>query len=331
LRVRPEDFQVEEELGFEPDGDGDHLLLRVRKTGTNTEWVARQLAQCAGVPVSSVGYAGLKDRQAVALQWFSLPCPPGDPPDWTPLPAEGIVVLRCDRHRRKLRRGVLRANRFEIRVRDLGGATLPGLAQRLESVRARGVPNYFGEQRFGHQESNLAHASALFAGQTRPRSRHLSGLWLSAARAQIFNEVLAARVARGDWDKPRPGDAMQLSGSRSYFVVERLDDALVARCAEMDIHPTGPLWGRGDRPTRVEVGALEAACADAFPQWCAGLADAGLKQERRALRLPVPDLAADQEDDGLRLRFTLPAGSYATVVLREILETAGGANEASHR
>jgi tRNA pseudouridine13 synthase len=321
---------VEEELGFGPDGDGAHLLLRVRKTAANTEWVARRLAQCAGVPVSTVGYAGLKDRQAVALQWFSLPCPPSGLPDWAPLQEDGIVVLECGRHRRKLRRGVLRANRFAIRVRDLEGVTLSGLAQRLESLRARGVPNYFGAQRFGHQGSNLARASALFAGQVRPPSRHLSGLWLSAVRAQIFNEVLAARVARGDWDSPLPGDAMQLSGSRSYFVVERLDDALFARCAEMDIHPTGPLWGRGDRPTRDEVGALEAACADAFPLWCAGLTDAGLKQERRALRLPVPDLAADREDDALRLRFTLPAGSYATVVLREILDVMGGVSEVDH-
>jgi tRNA pseudouridine13 synthase len=294
----------------------------VRKTGANTEWVARRLAQCAGVPVSAVGYAGLKDRHAVTLQWFSIPRPPGDVPNWSPLAEEGIAVLDVHRHRRKLRRGALSANRFEILVRELAPSPLPGLTQRLDTLRTRGVPNYFGEQRFGRQESNLAQVSAMFAGRVRAHSRHRSGLWLSAARAQIFNELLAARVVRGDWDRPMVGDAIQLAGSRSYFVADSSDDALEARCAAMDVHPTGPLWGQGRPPACGEVGDLETTISAGFEDWCTGLAAAGLKQERRALRLPVADLTAECAPEGLRLWFRLPAGAYATAVLRELIEMA---------
>lgn len=319
LRSCPSDFQVDEELGFAPDGDGDHRLLWVRKTGANTEWVARRLAKLAGVSVSTVGYAGLKDRHAVTSQWFSLPRPRDTEPDWSELRPDGIEVLEVRPHRRKLRQGALAGNRFRILIRDLDAP--PGAVYgRVAALRERGVPNYFGEQRFGRGASNLVGAEALFSGERRRVPPHQRGLWLSAARSQLFNEVLAERVRRGDWDRPQPGDCLQLDGSRSFFVAAEIDDVLLARAEAMDLHPSGPLWGAGSLSPAGDIRTLEAGVAARFPAWAEGLVAFGMEQQRRSLRLPVSGLGATELPDGLELRFALPAGSYATAVLRELVD-----------
>ncbi len=199
------------------------------------------------------------------------------------------------------------------------------LAERITAIRTLGVPNYFGEQRFGRNGANLARADALFHGAIRRPSRHQQGLWLSAARSQVFNQVLAARLTRGDWDRPLPGDCLNLDGSHSWFPADTIDDTLRGRAARLDLHPTGPLWGRGDPPTGGEVRALEDAVAAAHPGWPAGLARFGLEQERRALRLLVADLGWDLTDRGCALAFELPAGAYATAVLRELMDWGGAA------
>lgn len=327
LRQRPEDFQVEEDLGFEPDGEGEHALLEVRKTGANTEWVARRLASFAGLPVSAVGYAGLKDRHAVTTQWFSVHLAGRADPDWSGFDESGVEILSLHRHRRKLRRGALRGNRFRIRLRDVTGDR-GLLAARLDQVRVRGVPNYFGPQRFGNNEGNLHRAGALFAGQAGRADRHLRGLWLSAARAQLFNEVLALRVERGDWDRPLVGDRMQLRGSRSHFAADRVDEILLGRVLEFDVDPTGPLWGLGEPLTRGVVAELEQGVVDGFADWAAGLARADLRQERRSLRLALQGLIESfVEPDVLELAFELPAGAYATAVWRELADWTGAAEE----
>jgi tRNA pseudouridine13 synthase len=318
LRTEPADFVVEEDLGFPPDGAGGHRLLRVRKTGQNTDWVAGRLAKTAGVAPRDCGYAGLKDRQAVTTQWFSLPQPRRVEPDWTALGSEGIEVLEVHCHGRKLRRGALAGNRFCIRVRDWS-PDAAALAGRLAVVRRAGVPNWFGEQRFGRGGANLARADALFNRRVRPPARHQLGLWLSAARAQMFNEVLMARVRRGDWNRPLPGDCLNLAGSHTWFPAPTIDDTLCERCSRFDLHPTGPLWGCGEPPTQGEPLALECSCAARFPGWPEGLARHGLEHERRALRLVVPDLEAVPVAGGWELRFSLPAGAYATALLREFL------------
>jgi tRNA pseudouridine13 synthase len=319
LRVRPEDFCVDEIRGFQADGEGEHLLLRVRKTGLNTADVARRLAMHAGVPAAAVSYAGRKDRYAVTTQWFSVHTGVHLDPDWSVMNAEGVEVLTVQRHRRKLRRGALRGNRFAIRVRALE-ADPAALADRIGRVGRIGVPNYFGAQRFGNREGNLHAAHALFTGGVRRAKRHLRGLWLSAARSQIFNEVLARRVKNGDWDRPRVGDRMQLSGSHASFLAEALDDELMERCTAFGIHPSGPLWGAGELPTRGEVAAVEREVAEKFQAWTAGLAAAGLRQERRPLRVTVGALEAKTAPEHvLEIRFELPAGAYATAVLRELV------------
>ena len=317
LRAAPEDFVVEEQMPFVLAGAGEHLWLKVRKRGINTEQVAKQLARMAGVTRREVGYAGMKDRHAVAVQWFSLYLPGRADPDWGALP-DGLTILEGARHTRKLKTGALSGNRFEIVLRDCQGDRA-AILRRSAEIGTRGVPNYFGEQRFGHGGANVAEARALFAVDGKRCDRKQSGIYLSAARSFLFNEVLAQRVQAGTWDVAVDGDAMILNGTRSFFVPENVDDTIRRRLAEGDIHPSGPLWGRGELPTHAATRALEQAVADEHADLARGLERAGLDQERRALRVIPQELQAEWLDDtSLRLRFGLPAGTYATALLREL-------------
>ena len=319
IRRQPEDFQVEERLGYEPEGSGSHVWLFVRKRNLNTTDVARRIARLAGVKALDVGFAGLKDRRALASQWFSVNIAGRTEPDWSQLSSDDIVVLKATRHRRKLRRGGLRGNCFRIRLRDLEGRRSE-LDECLQRLVGRGVPNYFGEQRFGRRAANVERASAMLRGDGLPADRHLRGLYLSAARALLFNRVLAHRVTRGIWDRALPGDVLMLSGSRSIFPIERPDDTVHRRVAQQDLHPTGPLWGVGAGQVSAEARALEQESLDQCELWQRGLEQAGLKQERRSLRASVSDLSWEYpRSDELELVFSLPAGAYATAVLRELV------------
>jgi len=319
LRAAPEDFQVEEVPGFEPDAEGEHALLLVRKRGLNTEELVRMLARHAGVRPREVGYCGLKDRNAVTSQWLSIGLAGRPEPDWSELNSERVQVLQSHRHRRKLRRGAARGNRFHIRVTTVEGER-QAAEQRLVSLDEQGVPNYFGEQRFGRDYGNLERAQQLFQGALKRVKPHLRGLYLSAARSQIYNELLARRVQSGTWNRALSGDLMQLEGSRSWFPVEEPDAEIEQRLESGDIHPTGPLWGRGEIPASAQTALLEKEVAERFADWCQGLERFGLKQERRALRMPVRELEWRWEEESLELSFRLPGGGYATSVLRELVE-----------
>lgn len=318
LRAAPEDFVVEEQMPFTPAGAGEHLWLKISKRGLNTDRAAQVLAKAAGVARRDVGYAGMKDRHAVTVQWFSLHVP-GRTPEFSALPP-GLEVLEAVRHTRKLRIGALAGNRFTILLRECTGDR-EATARRIEELRVRGVPNYFGEQRFGHEGGNLERARAMFAGADKTGDRKLRGIYLSAARSLLFNEVLARRVADGAWDRMLAGDVMILNGSRSFFVPEAMDAILARRLDEGDIHPSGPLWGKGALPTGGRARELEQAIAAEHSGFATGLEAAGLEQERRALRVIPTELEAEWLDAAtLRLRFALPAGSYATAVLREVAD-----------
>ena len=312
----PEDFQVDEIPGFEPDGTGQHALLRIRKRNCNTEWLARQIARIAGVHVAQVSYAGQKDRYAVTTQWFSVDLAGQQEPDWTLLETPDIRVLEVTRHRRKVRRGALQGNRFVLRIRDIVGDR-QALEARFQQIRNNGVPNYFGRQRFGHD--NLRHARDMFAGQRVP-DRYRRGIYLSAVRAMLFNEVLSRRVMAGTWDRPLAGDAMLLDGTNSFFMVSRIDDDMVERSARQDVHPTGPLWGRGKTVTGFTVRELERQVMDDHRDWCDGLERFACEQQRRALRVRVIDLEWEFTRSAiLELYFQLPPGSYATTVTKELI------------
>jgi len=316
LRASPEDFQVDEILGYDADGQGEHALLWVEKRGANTDWVARELAKFAGVSQIAVGYAGLKDRHAVTRQTFSVQLAGKPDPDWSAFPHADVKVLAATRHSRKLKRGALRGNRFVLVLRGVQGDR-DAAEQVLQQIYARGVPNYYGEQRFGREGGNVAQARAMFAGRRVERDKR--SFLLSAARSQIFNSVLAARVERDAWDKPLDGEIWSLAGSRSWFGPEPFTEVLAERLARADIHPSGPLWGQGELPTQGEAGLLEREIGAVFSDLAEGVAAARMDQERRPLRLLPKDLKWRWPcDDALELSFELPAGAYATVVVREL-------------
>ncbi|RTZ72568.1 MAG: tRNA pseudouridine(13) synthase TruD [Gammaproteobacteria bacterium] len=320
IRSVPEDFEVVEELGFEPSGTGEHLLVTLVKRELNTAEVARQLARVAGLRPRDVSFAGLKDRMAVTTQTFSLHLPGRPDPDLGELEDGKIRVLAAARHHRKLRRGALRGNRFRLRVRHFRGDGQP-LGQRLEAIAAGGVPNYFGAQRFGREGNNLQRAEALFKGELRRVKREQRGIWLSAARSWLFNAVLAERVRAGNWNRRVPGDVLQPEGSRAQFR-EAEEAAPDPRLEAGEVHPTGPLWGRAGRSLEPEgeAAALEACVLEPLDFWKQGLERAGLEMDRRPLRLCVHDLEWSLQGDELVLGFRLGKGSYATSVLRELVQ-----------
>ncbi|MGC1459797.1 MAG: tRNA pseudouridine(13) synthase TruD [Steroidobacteraceae bacterium] len=327
LRAVPEDFVVEEDLGFAPDGDGAHLLLKVRKRNANTGWVAQELARALGCPVRDVGFAGLKDRRAVAIQWFSLPATPRSLAGAADLHNAEFVVLEAHRHRRKLPRGALAGNAFTVRIRAYSGSD-EALRERCAVMAAAGVPNYFGPQRFGRDASNLARllASASPASTTR-RAGRPDGFVLSAARSLIFNAVLGERVRQGSWGTLAVGDVANLDGRGSVFAVPELTADLPERLAQLQLHPTGPMWGAGELMSRGASLELEQRVAAQLPAACEFTIAAGMRQERRSLRLKVRDLQWQREPEGIVLRFWLRSGSFATGVIREILSDRGTPNE----
>ena len=308
IRQQVDDFFVDELLGFDFSGDGEHDYLRVEKTSTNTEWLARQLASFAGVPARDVGYSGLKDRHAVTRQWFSVPR--WHSPDWPKLEIEGVRLLERHRHQRKLRRGSHQSNRFRIVLRgDCTGAG--GLDERLATIASAGVPNYFGEQRFGRGGANLSLVEQWADGKRLPR--HKRSIAISSARSYLFNRSLEQRVNEQTWNRILPGDVVNLDGSGSVFSADNVDSDLERRCRELDIHPAGLLWGEGAEMEGVD---------EAQYHWCTALNSARVKPAHRSFRLRVADFSWTHDAEALTLQFSLRRGAFATAVLREVAAIA---------
>ncbi len=321
FREQAADFQVTELLGFNLTGDGEHLFVLVEKEGVNTAEVSNVLARATGCHPRDVGCAGMKDRVSIARQWFSLKVPGS-------LEADSLIdgkvrILEQHRNSRKLRTGSHQGNRFVIRLRRVTGE-YPGLEARLEQIAHIGVPNYFGPQRFGKAGGNLAKAVLMFDGTGGKVPRFQRGIYLSAARAYLFNQVLARRVSDGTWDLGLSGDVMLLAGTSSFFKTVENDPDLPARLDAGDIHPTGPLWGKGPLPASGTVLELENSIVGQFAAYAQGLERAGLKQERRALRVIPEGLSMKSAGEGeLVIEFTLPKGAFATSVIRELVTAAG--------
>ena len=320
LRSTPEDFRVDEVLGFAADGDGPHALLQVRKRGANTEWVARELARAVGCKPFDVGFAGLKDRNAVTTQHFTVPRGRRTAEELASLRGEGYEVVSSTAHRRKLPRGALEGNRFEIVVRDFH-ADPAATEARAALIGAQGVPNYFGPQRFGREAGNLV--SVLSGGVDHGRSRKGGdgGFVLSAARSLVFNAILAERVAAGTWNRLLAGDVANLDGRGSTFSVDALDAELTRRCEEGELHPTAPLPGDGESKAAGDVLALEIAVMERFPEVTALVRAARVAMDRRALRVRPRNFQCRFEDASLHLGFTLPKGAFATTLVRELVRT----------
>ncbi|QNR96209.1 tRNA pseudouridine(13) synthase TruD [Stenotrophomonas sp. 169] len=318
IRTTPEDFQVDELPAFEPTGEGEHLLLEIRKRGANTVHVATLLAKWAGLPEMAVSFAGMKDRHAVTTQRFSVHLPKRVAPDLALLASDEVEVVSSTWHNRKLQRGALAGNRFKLVLREVDGDP-QAIDERLQQIAVRGIPNWFGEQRFGRDGGNVPAALAMFGGRRMRKDQR--SLLLSAARSALFNRVLAARVEQGSWDQPLDGEVWMLDGSRSVFGPEAWTDVLAERLARFDIHPSGPLWGAGELRSTDAARELELAAISDEESLAlrAGLEAEGLKHERRALRLRPALLQHQWLKEGvLELSFALPPGCYATAVLQEL-------------
>ncbi len=315
LRRTAAEFDVTEILGFEPEGVGQHAWLWVAKSEANTADVARQLAERAGVPAASAGFGGRKDRMAHTRQWFSVDLAGRPEPDWTPPADAGWRLEAATRHRRKLRPGTHRANRFCLRVGDVDGDR-DAVDERLRAISRSGFPNYFGAQRFGHAGANLERARDLLQ-RRRPRA---PAMVISAARSWLFNRVLAQRVADGTWDSPLIGEALMLAGTRSIFTHDGTDASVERRVAALDLDPTGPLWGRGRSPLTAAMAEREAAWLADEADLRAGLERLGAHTERRPLRAPAEDLDWRWDGEDLVVAFTLRRGAFATGLLAEVVD-----------
>ncbi|MBD2838191.1 tRNA pseudouridine(13) synthase TruD [Pseudomonas sp. JM0905a] len=319
LKAVAEDFQVDEVLDIPLEGEGEHLWLWVEKRELNTEEAARRIARAAGVPLKVVSYAGLKDRQALTRQWFSLHLPGKADPDLSAAENPGLRILKSVRHKRKLQRGAHSANGFTLRLTRLV-ADREALEARLKRLAEAGVPNYFGLQRFGHGGGNVVDARNFAERKELPVQRNVRSRLLSAGRSFVFNRVLAERIAAGTWNQAQVGDLLAFTDSRSFFMAGETE-CNDPRLALLDLHPTGPLWGEGDSPAQGQAQVLEAAVAAGEKALCHWLAEARMAHERRILRLPIGGLTWHYpEPDVLQLEFVLPAGCFATAVVRELVD-----------
>lgn len=324
LRASAEDFRVIEDLGYSPDGEGEQLLVRLRKTGCNTRFVADALARYLKIPAREVSFAGMKDRHAVTEQTFCLRLPGKEMPDMRGFDLEGCEILQVSRHKRKIRTGALAGNAFSLVLREVSDR--PATEQRLALIKQSGAVNYFGEQRFGRNGHNLTMVSEWARGEITVRDRNKRSLLLSTARSAIFNQVTSARLAmQGNLHTLMSGDCVQLTGRGSWFVAipEEMDD-IRRRLDLQELRLTAPLAGRGEAGPREEAQHFEQQILDQSPELCALLCKEKIDAARRAM-LVIPQKMHWQwlDDTTLVLEFWLPAGSFATSVVRELLQQGG--------
>ncbi len=285
LKANPEDFVVIEDLGFEPDGEGEHILVRILKNGCNTRFVAEALAKFLKIHAREGSFAGQKDKQAVTEQWLCARVPGNEMPDLSQFQLEGCKVLEYARHKRKLRLGALKGNAFTLVLREVSNRD--DVEKRLQAISEQGVPNYFGAQRFGIGGSNLQGALRWAQSNAPVRDRNKRSFWLSAARSALFNQIVSERLKKTDANQVVVGDALQLAGRGSWFV------------------------------------ATDEEMADET-ELCSLLVREKVEAARRAMLLYPQQLSWNWWDDvTVELRFWLPAGSFATSVVRELINTSG--------
>lgn len=329
LKANAEDFVVIEDLGYAPDGDGEQLLVRIRKTGCNTRFVAEALAKFAGIHPRDVSFAGMKDRHAVTEQWFCLRIPGKVTPDLSTFELSGVQVLESARHRRKLRTGALQGNAFTLILRQISDRA--AVEQRLQQIAAGGVPNYFGSQRFGHEGNNLTMAQRWAADEIKVRERNKRSFILSAARSAMFNQVVSDRLAQqGSLGKVLAGDALQLTGRGSWFVAEAAElESLQQRVDNNELRVTAPLPGSGEWGTREDALAFEQNSLASEAALIALMDRERVDAARRAMLVIPRDLRWEWQDDvTLEMNFWLTAGSFATSVVRELLQTQSAHDDA---
>ena len=318
LKAECADFVVKEQLGYDMSGDGEFVAVKVRKTDCNTLFVGEQLAKFAGISARNMSYAGLKDRKAVTEQWFSLQMPGQPTPDFSQFSLDGVEILEITRHQRKIRIGSLQGNHFEILLRN--AEETDELKVRLDFLAKNGFPNYFTEQRFGRDGNNLTQALRWANGEIKVKDRNKRSFYLSAARSEVFNLIVAKRIELGLAQQVLNGDILQLNGSHSWFVADESEDLtqLQQRLIQQDILLTAPLIGEEDKSAvdfENEIFAQHQALFDLMRQ-------ERMKAARRPILMQPQQFQWQFEPNGLRLKFYLPAGSYATALARELVNIA---------
>ena len=315
LKAECADFVVKEQLGYDMSGDGEFVAVKVRKTDCNTLFVGEQLAKFAGISARNMSYAGLKDRKAVTEQWFSLQMPGQPTPDFSQFSLEGVEILDVTRHQRKIRIGSLQGNHFEILLRNV--EETDELKVRLDFLAKNGFPNYFTEQRFGRDGNNLTQALRWANGEIKVKDRNKRSFYLSAARSEMFNLIVSKRMELNLAQQILVGDVLQLNGSHSWFVVDESEDLaqLQQRLAQQDVLLTAPLIGEEEKSAVDFENEIFAQHQALF----ALMRQERMKAARRPILMQPQQFQWQFEPNGLRLKFYLPAGSYATALIRELV------------
>lgn len=330
LRTKPEDFKVVEELNFSPSGSGEHLFIRIKKTNANTQWVVNQLGKIFELSSQQIGYAGKKDRHSVSTQWFSLHLP-GQEVDLNRMVIDGVELIESVRHNKKLKIGSLKCNQFEIILRDVSGKIDSDI---IRKIIKSGVPNYFGSQRFGHNASNLELADDYLAQKTKIKNRVKRGMVISSARSYLFNLILSERVKQKNWNEPLGGDCLNLNGSQSFFCIanakaenendQSLDKTsmlsnIKSRIVNGDLHISGLLAGREKSESAESAKLIEDEVLAQYSNWMQAFHRLNLSTARRSFRVIPKDFCVEHESDTIKLNFKLNKGSYATSVIRELV------------
>lgn len=334
LKQELSDFKVAETLSFTPTNSGEHTLIELEKTGLNTAFVAEQMAKFGQLPLRAISYAGRKDKYASTRQWFGIYHGGKQKPDWHSFALEGVNILQIVQNDRKLRTGAISKNTFDIVLRDITEVSESALHERIEEIKEYGVPNYFGNQRFGEiikpdgtvqLGGNLSLAEKLVSGETI-RNRNKNSMAISALRSWLFNHFVSNRISKLPRQHLLDGDALSLAGTNSFFI-HHLQDELAntkERIASKDVHITAPLWGQGELDSQSQAHEFEMQTAAEYPVVCKTLENLGLKQQRRPVLVFVQDFKAEISDNCAHLSFSLPAGCFATSVLREIAKVTVG-------
>ena len=319
FKSHPDDFQVDEVLGWTPSGEGEHCFLWIQKRGCNSNDVAAQIAKRLEIRKRLISHCGLKDKNAITRQWFSIHLPGIPSPTAEKLQSENFQALKITRNSRKLRRGVHRGNRFAIRLTDCQ-FTPADLESRWSQIVSRGVPNYFGPQRFGHGGGNIEQALKMASGESKVHDRLLRGILISSLRSFLFNACVGERILAGNWDQPLPGEVYGFADNRSLIFPHNQNGDEPERFRNGQLELSAPLWGLGDLPSENAVAELESSVVGREPEIRDAVEQFGLQQQRRVIRIKPshPELQWETPTT-LCLRFELPKGAYATAIIRELI------------
>jgi len=329
IKDRCEDFEVEEIAAYEPSGEGDHLYLWIEKVDMGAEYFERAVARRLELRPDDIGTAGLKDRRAVTRQWVSVPATVEA--KLSALDGDGMRVLKVSRHTNKLKAGHLHGNRFRILIRDVNEAEHGSKLNEIVAVLQRtGMPNYYGRQRFGRDGETAQWGMALLKGEKVPnlRSPFLKKLSLSAAQSMLFNAYLAQRMNDGLFRTVLAGDVMSKYPFGGMFTAEDVATEQ-ARFEAREIVPSGPIFGRKTFPsagiaaereaTILNASGLDRRSFDGFGKLVMGT--------RRHNIVYFDNLTTEWNSDGVWVSFALPSGSYATILLREVMKNEPVAEE----